>query len=56
MRKPGLFYSALGIGALLGAVGGYVTTGDYVAGYSIGFIGLAAGFMTWLVSTYLLDK
>jgi hypothetical protein len=56
MRKPRLFYSTLGIGMTLGVIGGYAITGDYVAGYSIGFIGLAAGFMAWLVVAYLLDE
>lgn len=56
MRKPKLLYSALAIGMTLGAIGGYTMLGDYVAGYSVGAMGLGAGFMIWLVCAHLLDE
>lgn len=55
MRKTKLFYSALGTGLTLGVIGGYATVGDYVGGYCVGALGLAAGFMSWLVIAYLID-
>lgn len=55
MRKPKLFYAMNGIGAALGAICGYITLGDYVAAYSIGALGLAVGFMAWVVLAHLVD-
>lgn len=54
MQNRKFFYAALSIGLTLGAIGGYATVGDYVGAYCIGALGLAAGFMVWLVVTHLI--
>lgn len=55
MHKPKFFNLALAVGVTLGVLGGYTTQGDYVGVYSVGALGLGAGFMVWLVVAHLID-